>query len=50
MSLCGCGMLIIGCKYAAKEALKTAMALNKWAHLSSTMPLLFLLKCMLAAC
>lgn len=41
---------MIGCKYAAEEALKTATALNKWAHLTSTMPLLFLLQCMLAAC
>lgn len=50
MSLCGRGMLMIGCKYAVEEALKTATALNKWAHLTSTMPLLFLLQCMLAAC
>lgn len=50
MSLCGHGMLIIGCKYAAEEALKTATTLNKWAYLSSTMPVLFFLQCMLAAC
>lgn len=50
MSLCGRGMLMTGCKYAAEEALKTATALNKWAHLSSTMPLLFLLQCIFGAC
>ena len=50
ISLCGHGMLIIGCKYAAEEALNTATTLNKWAHLSSTMPVLFLLQCLLAAC
>lgn len=38
---------MIGCKYAVEEALKTAMALNKWAHLSITMPLLFAVQCML---
>lgn len=38
---------MIGCKYAVEEALKTAMALNKWAHLSITMPPLFAVQCML---
>ena len=50
MSLCGHGKLMIGCEYAVEEALKTATALNKWAHLSFTVPLLFLLQCMTAAC
>lgn len=30
MSLCDCGIVMIGCKYAVEEALKTAAALNKW--------------------
>lgn len=29
---------LVGCKYAAEEEAKTAKALNKWAHLSRTMP------------
>lgn len=29
MSLCDCGIVMIGCKYAVEEALKTATALNK---------------------
>lgn len=32
---------MVGCKYAVEEALKTAMALNKWAHLSITILALF---------
>lgn len=46
MSLCGCGMLLVGCKYAVEEAFKTAS--HKWTPLSTTVPNLFLVCCLLA--